>query len=216
MTQTIALATPDIHTPSRDATTEPHVPATWADNRVAYLGFAAAYLLGHGGTALTFGLNPVVDAPAWLPMILLGAGLLVGTVAATIAATRSQRGLSADQAQPGKMLGLAWIIGFVGLFLAITGLTATTGNTELQTILWPTGSGLVVGLIYLAEGAMRRDPLHYALGTFLILVATGALFLPTALAIGVLAVSGGSAYIAATIIDQRRRSRRSGVVAFGV
>jgi len=185
------------------------VPSAWADNRVAYLGFAAAYLLGHGGTALTVGPHPLLDAPAWLPMILLGAGLLVGTVAATVAATRSQRGLSPEQSQPGRLLGLAWITGFIGLFLAITGLTITTGDPGLQTVLWPTGSGLVVGLIYLAEGALRRDMLHYALGSLLIVIATGALLLPTATAIGVLALAGGSAYIAATVIDHRRRSRLS-------
>ena len=54
---------------------------------------------------------------------------------------------------------------------------------------------------------MRRDTLHYGLGAFLIVIATGVLFLPTAIAIGVLAVVGGSAYIAATLLDQRRRSR---------
>jgi len=206
MTSTTTLSAPFSSAPPRSSEAT-DIPSTWADNRVAYLGFAAAYLLGHGGTALTVGASPVIDAPSWIPMILLGAGLAVGTVAATVAATRLQRGLTAQQAQPGKLLGMAWIVGFVGLFLAITGLSAATGDPSLQTVLWPTGSGLVVGLIYLAEGAMRRDTLHYGLGAFLIVIATGVLFLPTAIAIGVLAVVGGSAYIAATLLDQRRRSR---------
>ncbi|MDJ0392438.1 ABC transporter permease [Rhodococcus sp. G-MC3] len=184
------------------------IPPGWADNRIAYLGFAAAYLLGHGGTALTVGSTPLIDAPTWIPMILLGAGLLLGTVAATVAATRSQRGLTAHEALPGKLLGLAWITGFLGLFLAITGLSAATGDAGLQTLLWPSGSGLIVGLIYVAEGAMRRDTLHYVLGTFLVVVATAVLLLPTtALTVGTLAVSGGTAYITAAILDQRRRAR---------
>jgi len=208
------IATTTIPAPARSAAAQKStgVAATlpaWADNRIAYLGFGAAYLLGHGGTALTVGSDPVINAPGWLPMILLGAGMAVGTVAATVAATRTQRGLSPHEAQPGKLLGLAWITGFLGLFLAITGLTATTGDAGLQTVLWPSGSGLVVGLIYLAEGAMRRDMLHYSLGTFLIIMATSVLFLPTALGIGVLALSGAAAYLVATIVDQRRRSART-------
>jgi hypothetical protein len=195
-----------ISTISTEAPSKTKVPTTWADNRIAYLGFAAAYLLGHGGTALTTGSDPVLALPAWIPMILLGGDLAVGTVAATVAATRSQRGLTPQQAQPGKLLGLAWIIGFVGLFLAITGLTATTGDVTLQTVLWPAGSGLVVGLIYLAEGAMRRDTLHYLLGAFLVLLATAVLFLPTAMALGILALAGSTAYVTATVLDQRRRA----------
>jgi len=206
MTSPTTLTAPFRSVPARTSEATA-IPSTWADNRVAYLGFAASYLLGHGGTALTVGASPVIDAPSWIPIVLLVTGISVGTVAATIAATRSQRGLTAQQARPGKLLGMAWIVGFAGLFLAITGLSTATGDPSLQTILWPTGSGLVVGLIYLAEGAMRLDTLHYALGAFLVVVATGVLFLPTVTAIGVLAVVGGSAYIAATLVDQRRRSR---------
>jgi hypothetical protein len=207
MTST-TLTAPFRSVPPRKSQSPTEIPSTWADNRVAYVGFAAAYLLGHGGTALTVGPNPVIDAPSWIPMILLGIGLAVGTIAATVASTRLQRGLSAHQALPGKLLGMAWITGFAGLFLLITGLSATMGDAGLQALLWPTGSGLVVGLIYVAEGAMRRDTLHYTLGSVLIVVATSVLFLPTASAIGILAVAGGAAYITATIIDQRRRTRR--------
>nr|WP_296775598.1 ABC transporter permease [Rhodococcus sp. (in: high G+C Gram-positive bacteria)] len=202
MTITLPTSFPDT-APLPDTT--PKVPLV--DNRIAYLGFALAYILGHGGTSLTLGADPLLDAPSWLPMIFLGVGLLVGTVAATVAATRSQRGLSAHEARPHKLLGLAWIIGFLGLFLAITGLTAATGDPGLQTLLWPSGSALIVGLVYLAEGAMRRDTLHYTLGALLIVIGTSALLLPTTLAIGTVAVCGGTAYVTAAILDHHRRVR---------
>ena len=71
-------------------------------------------------------------------------------------------------------------------------------------MLWPTGSGLVVGLLYLGEGAARRNVLHYALGTWLSLISTAALFLPAAGPFVVLAVAGGGAYLLATVLERRR------------
>ena len=42
-------------------------------------------------------------------------------------------------------------------------------------MLWLAGSGLVVGLLYLGEGAVRRNVLHYGLGIWLALVSTVSL-----------------------------------------
>ncbi|WP_090094815.1 hypothetical protein [Lentzea jiangxiensis] len=75
---------------------------------------------------------------------------------------------------------------------------------ELQTVLWPAGSTIVVGLIYLAEGAVRGNELHYNLGTWLALVAAATLFVPGAGFFGVLAVLGGTAYLLAAFLESRR------------
>jgi hypothetical protein len=174
------------------------------DNRLAYAGFALAYLLGHGAAAVSSGTDPLVDLPGWLPMALLAAGIVAGSVAATVAATRAQRGVSGAEALTGKLLGAAWAVGFTALFLAITGLTSAVDRPELQTVLWPTGSALVVGLIYLAEGAARRNVLHYLLGSWLALVGTAALFLNTPGPFWVLTVAGGGAYVVATVLEGRR------------
>jgi hypothetical protein len=49
-----------------------------------------------------------------------------------------------------------------------------------QTVLWPAGSTIVVGMIYIAEGAIRGNALHCNLGTWLMLVAAATLFTPGA------------------------------------
>jgi hypothetical protein len=170
---------------------------TEIDNRVAYAGFGFAYVFGHGAAALSIG-------PSWLPMTLLGTGLAIGTIAATVAATRVQRGASAADVRTGKLLGTAWVTGFAALFLAITGLTTTLNMPELQSVLWPTGSALVVGLLYLGEGAARRNTLHYALGSWLALVATASLFFAAPGPFWILAVAGGGAYAVATVLETRR------------
>ncbi|MEV0606565.1 ABC transporter permease [Polymorphospora rubra] len=174
------------------------------DNRVAYVSFALAYLIGHGAAAVSHGTDPLLDLPGWLPMTLLATGIVAGSVAATIASTRAQRGAPTDEALSGKLLGIAWATAFTGLFFAITGLANTLDMPELQAILWPTGSAFVVGLIYLAEGAARRNVLHYTLGSWLALISTASLFLSTPGPFWILAFAGGGAYAIAAILEPRR------------
>lgn len=174
------------------------------DNRATYISFGLAYLLGHGAAALSRGDDPLVGLPEWLPTTLLGIGLAIGTVYATIAALRAQRGADQREVLSGRLLGLAWVVAFAALFLAITGLTATTDVPDLADMLWPAGSGLIVGLIYLAEGSARRNLLHYSLGTWLALTSSAALLLGTPGLYLVLTVAGGGAYVVATVLEHRR------------
>ncbi|MEV6243617.1 ABC transporter permease [Lentzea sp. NPDC051838] len=168
----------------------------------AYLGFAFAYVFGHGANLLSK--TGSLPLPGWLPLGLLGGGLLVGTILATRVSLHVQRTASADQRRAEKLVGTAWVTGFVALGLAITGLSTVFDKPELQTVLWPAGSTIVVGLIYIAEGAVRRNALHYNLGTFLALVAAASLFLPAPGLFAVLAVLGGGAYLVAALLERRR------------
>ncbi|MFD3682011.1 hypothetical protein [Streptomyces sp. NPDC058613] len=93
------------------------------------------------------GRHPLLDLPGWLPMTFLGIGLTTGTVQATTAALRAQRGAAAPDVLSGRLLGAPWIAAFTALFLAITGLTSALDTPEPQSVLWPAGSGLVVGLL---------------------------------------------------------------------
>ena len=174
------------------------------DLRLSYAAFAAAYLVGHGAAALSHGSDPLLSLPGWLPTGLLAAGIVVGTTASIVASTRAQRQGTATEVLTGKLLGLAWAIGFTALFLAITGITHTLAMPHLQSLLWPTGSGLVVGLIYLAEGAARRNTLHFGLGSWLALTSTAALLLPGAGTFWVLALAGGGGYLLAVLLEHQR------------
>lgn len=176
--------------------------STEVDNRAAYLGFAFAYVFGHGAALLSRA--DVVLLPAWLPFALLGTGLLAGTIFAMTASLRAQRTASESRRRAEKLVGTAWVTGFAALALAITGLSTVFDEPELQTVLWPAGSTIVVGLIYTAEGAIRGNALHYNLGTWLMLVAAATLFVPGAGFFGVLAVLGGGAYLVAAMLERRR------------
>ncbi|MGI5450722.1 ABC transporter permease [Streptomyces sp. CA-243310] len=184
------------------------------DNRAAYLSFGLAYVLGHGAAAASQGDTPLLGLPGWLPMTLLGFGLATGIVQATIAALRAQREATGPDLLAGRLLGAAWIVAFTALFLAVTGLTSVLDQPELQpelqSVLWAAGSGLIVGLLYLAEGAVRRNVLHYVLGVWLALTSTAALSLDARGLYWVLALAGGGAYALATVLEHRRLRPRAG------
>ncbi|MGW6449908.1 ABC transporter permease [Lentzea sp. NPDC055074] len=178
------------------------IASTEVDNRAAYLGFAFAYVFGHGAAMLSR--SGAVAMPAWLPIALLATGLLAGTVFAMSASLRAQKAATEARRRAEKLVGTAWITGFAALALAVTGLSTVFDKPELQTVLWPAGSTIVVGMIYLAEGAIRGNALHYNLGTWLMLVAAATLFVPGAGFFGVLAVLGGGAYLVAAFLERRR------------
>ncbi|SER35859.1 hypothetical protein SAMN05216188_110236 [Lentzea xinjiangensis] len=172
------------------------------DNRAAYLGFAFAYVFGHGAALLSKA--DLVTMPSWLPIALLATGILTGVTFAMTASLRAQRFASETRRRAEKLVGMAWVTGFTALALVITGLSTVFDNPDLQTVLWPAGSAIVVGLIYIAEGAIRGNVLHYNLGTWLALVAAGALFVSGPGFFGVLTVLGGGAYLLAAFLERRR------------
>jgi hypothetical protein len=179
------------------------------DSRAAYTSFGLAYVLGHGASAVSLGPDPLIALPPWLPTTLLGIGLAAGTVFAALATNRAQRGAGRHDVLSGKLLGLSWISAFAALFLAITGLAAELDMPDLPTMLWPTWAGFLVGLLYLGEGAARRNVLHYVLGTWLALTSTAALFLGTPGLFWVLAVAGGGGFAVAALLETRRLVRRA-------
>lgn len=178
------------------------VTSTEVDNRAAYLGFAFGYVFGHGSALLSR--SGAVLMPSWLPIALLATGLVAGTVFAMAASLRAQQAASEARRRAEKLVGTAWVTGFAALALMITALSTVFDKPELQTVLWPAGSTIVVGLIYIAEGAVRGNSLHYNLGTWLMLVAAATLFVPGAGFFGVLAVLGGGAYLVAAMLERRR------------
>ncbi|MFD3458699.1 ABC transporter permease [Nocardia fluminea] len=176
---------------------------TVLDNRPIYLSFGLAWLVGHGTFALSHGPNPLLDLPGFVPTALLGVGLLAAMIVTTVVSLRAQRGATKGEAVVGNLLGASWLIGFAALFFLITALGSTL-SADTAATLWPTGSGLIVGLLYLAGGAAYRDVLQYSLGAWLAVSSTAALFLDGAALYWALALAGGGSYLLAAALEPRR------------
>ncbi|ASO19698.1 hypothetical protein FHR81_000624 [Actinoalloteichus hoggarensis] len=178
------------------------------DNRASYTAFAFAFVFGHGAFAVSTGPDPLLELPGWLPFVLLGLGIVPGVILALIAAKLAQFGADEASVAREKLVGTAWGTVFIALTMAISGMTSTMEmSADAQAVLWPTGAVFVVGMINIAEGAIRRNTLHYSLGSWLTLVGAGALFFSGAGALGVLAVAGGGAYALAAYLERRRLAK---------
>lgn len=193
-------------TAPRTPTTETAEPVPIADNRMPYLSWGLAWLVGYGTFGLAEGPRPFIAMPAALPGIVLVAGLVIAAAVTVRRIVIDSRGQVGDAKLTGTLLGGTWIIGFTALFLLITGLAASTGNPLVETLLWPAGSGLVIGLCYLAGGAATRDVLQYALGAWLALVTGASLLLDTPSTYAVLAFLGAGGYLTAAALEPRRRA----------
>ena len=206
---------PTTHASTRPAST-PRPPAPDAvraaaapvvqDNRPAYLAWGLAWLVGYGAFALSSGPDPLVPMPAIVPLVLLGAGVLGALVVSALGIARDARGVTGPAALQGTLFGAAWVIGFVALYLLITALGGQVPDEVVSIALWPAGSALVVGMLYLMGGALYRDLLQFGLGTWLALVGTAAVFAGTTGQYALTAVVGSAGYVTAAALEGRRRA----------
>jgi hypothetical protein len=170
-------------------------------NRPAYVSFGLALVVGYGAFALSYGDEPILPIPSAVPVILLLVGLLTAVTFTGVGTARARR---AHDAVIEGMLAASWLVGFGALFLVITALSTALQEQDVHTLLWPTGSGLVIGLLYLAAGVAHRDGLQYGLGAWLAVTSPAALFLQGANVYWALALAGGVAYLVAAALESRR------------
>ncbi|MER7450296.1 ABC transporter permease [Nocardia beijingensis] len=174
------------------------------DNRPSYLSFGAAWLVGHGTYALSHGEDAPLSLPSAVPSALLITGLLAAMIITSVLTMRAQRSASSKDKLVGNLLAASWLVGFGAMFFLVTALSSALSDNDLKMLLWPTGSGLVVGLLYLAGGAAYRDVLQYSLGAWLALTSSAALLLDGASPYWVLALAGGGSYLVAATLESRR------------
>ena len=192
--------------PAPDAVQAPAAAPVLQDNRPAYLAWGLAWLVGYGAFAVSTGPSPLVALPTIVPLVLLGAGVLGALVVSALGIARDSRGVTGPAALQGTLFGGAWVIGFLALFLLITALGGQVPDELVSIIMWPAGSALVVGLLYLMGGALYRDLLQFGLGTWIALVGTAAVFAGTTGQYAVAALVGSAGYFTAAPLEGRRRA----------
>lgn len=86
---------------------------------------------------------------------------MTALVITSIVSMKAQRSATGTDATVGNLLAASWLIGFGALFLIITAVSSAVNQDDLKMLLGPAGSGLIVGLLYLAGGTAHRDVLQY-------------------------------------------------------
>jgi hypothetical protein len=120
--------------------------------------------------------NPWFRMPATAAAIVFIVLMAVAIVVSIVAGIRSGVGVRGPSRLAGALYGWSWTISMLGAG-ALLGAVGRAGMpTETMNILAPGLFVLLVGVLYLAGGALWRAPVQYALGVVMIATALGASF----------------------------------------
>lgn len=177
------------------------------DIRLLYGVWGLALLIGEAA----FFFASWADSPIPLPLPVAGVTLFLSLVTAMVTmgihVGRRVAGVRGDSARQGKFYGWTWTIGFFCLGAIITGVARAGADDETIALLWAAGSGLVIGLLYMAGGAMWLDRTQFALGAwFAVVSGAGAIAgLPWLYLILSIAGGGGLLVVAAMVALRNRQ-----------
>lgn len=179
------------------------------DPRLVYGVWGIAWLLGFAALYVArAGTGPVDVAPAvaGIAFFLLFVAAMVVTGFHMARRFAGVRGLSS---RVGAMYGWAWLIGFT-TYAAIMGGAQRAGVEDpVMGLLWSAGSGLVVGLLYLAGGALWQDRVQYGLGAWILLASGAGALAGTPGIYLVMSLAGGGGFLLAAAFFALRTSSGS-------
>jgi hypothetical protein len=156
-----------------------------------FVPWGVGYLVGFGGVWLAIrGVLPDGVVP-----VLLVLAAVVPLVSAGITVTRSSRGLSGPSRRVGALYGWAWILGFAALFAMNSRFAALGVPGPTLSLLWSGSALLVVGLLYLAGGALWNHVPQYVLGVWTLVTAVATVFVGYPANFAVLALAGGGGFL---------------------
>jgi hypothetical protein len=175
------------------------------DARLIYGLWGIAWLIGFLLMWLARRDDPSLDGTvAGIAYAALMIAAIVVTIVHTMRRTAGVRGVSS---RVGAMYGWCWFLGFAGLTAVMNAALRAGASDELIGILWPALSGLVVGLLYLAGGALWQDRFQYGLGLWILISSSiGALAGYPGVYL-VMALCGGGGFLLAAAFFTVRRTR---------
>lgn len=168
--------------------------------------WGVAWLVGFGAAYLAYGPNRVI--PAWLGPTLASVLIAAGMVASIGYSVTVGRGVSGGSRTSEQMYGWSWTLGFLCLAVVNSALTQRGLPSADVALLWSGTSLLLVGVLYLAGGALWRDWVMFGLGVWTMCSAAGAVLAGVPGNFLVLAVAGGGGFLSAALYHRVRTAPR--------
>ena len=177
------------------------------DDRVLFGVWGVAWLLGYGAQWWTATTSPTRTSTG-LGGLVFAALAVIGLVVTLVHVARAGHGIAGTSRQVGAMYGWAWMLGFVGQGLLVAGVVRADASPVVVTVVANGVACLVVGLLYMAGGALWREVSMYVLGGWMILTAAAASLVPLPAGYLVMSLAGGGGMLvgAALVAVRRRRA----------
>lgn len=182
--------------------------------------WAAAWAIGFGSLWMARGIGGVDLIPTTVAWSIYGVSILAAVAWSIVAGIRSARsGIRGRSQLQGALYGWSWTISMVGAWAVLMGFQRAGLSAELANLVYPAVFILVVGILYLAGGALWRSPVQYALGIVMIAVVAGATLMgapwhfliyatvgPVAMLIGAVLLGRGTLPLETRLPGERRAS----------
>src|SRR5664280_2378896 len=156
-----------------------------------YGPWGAAYLLGFGSVFLTYPSAVPLRLPGGVAAVITGVLFAAAVVLSVVNGTRVGRGVRGPSRMVGAMYGWSWTLGFSALAAVNIGVTRLGLPADAVTLLWSGSSLLLVGVLYLASGALFQDRFQYGLGVWMLVSGACSVFAGVPGNFVVVALAGG-------------------------
>ncbi len=165
------------------------------DARLLYGVWGAAWLVGFGTFYLVAA--RIVGVPIWVAGLVFFGVLTAAGAITGVHITGRVRGVR-GHSQSGAMHGIAWLVGLAALAPFLVGTVQLGMSVPAQAALFAGAFPFLVGVLYLAGGALWQDRLQYGMGVWIILAAAVSPFVGVPGNYLVLALAGGGGLLVAT------------------
>lgn len=177
-------------------------------NPVVFYGpWGAAYLLGFGAIFLTYPTGFPLRLPGAVAAVITGLLFAAATVLSVLTGVRAGRGLRGPSQAAGAMYGWSWTLGFCALTVVNTGVIRLGLPDDAVTLLWSGSSLLLVGVLYLAGGALWQDRFQYGLGVWMLASGAGSVLAGVPGNFAVVSLGGGGGLLLAAVYFALRPPR---------
>lgn len=187
----------------------------YTDDRVVFGIWATAWGIGYAVLWATSGDG--VERMPWWAWAVFGSLIISGVVGTVVHSLRRMSGMAGRSRRTGQLYGWSWFVAFTAAQVLLGGLARAGLPPEGMTLAANGTSALIVGILYMAGGALWEDRAQFALGVWMALVAAVATLvgLPGTFAVMCLAGGGGMAVgaLLAHVAGLRGRAPRRGGAA---
>lgn len=176
------------------------------DDRLLFAVWGVAWVVGYG--ARWWGATQDPGGPAeGVAAALFGVCLVTALAVTLVHVLRATRGVRGVSRSTGAMYGWAWFLGFAAQGTIVGGLARAGADDVVLTTAANGIALLVVGLLYLAGGALWQEKPLYALGAWILVmtVVTSLVGLPAGYLV-MAAGGGGGLLVGALVATWQRRS----------
>ena len=156
-----------------------------------YGPWGVAYLFGFGSVFLTYSDAGPLRVPGAVAAVITGVLFAAAIVVSVVIGTRAGRGVRGPSRMVATMYAWSWTLGFGALAVVNLGVIRTGLSSDAATLLWSGSALLLVGVMYLAGGALWQDRFQYGLGVWMMVTGAGSVLVGVPGNFAALSLAGG-------------------------